>query len=143
VLAEGTVAGPLFKANAAPLGSRAMSRATLTEVSVLSCSVSAARCGMNLRIKNGSFRVFRPSPALHVPLRIGQPRLVHYLFRKHRIHQVRADELLKRIGDLLVFVLATLGSFLRQISLLNEVAKQLREAALRESARPSATLHNA
>ena len=87
-----------------------MSRATLTEVSMLSCSVSAARCGMNLRIKNGSFRVFRPSPALHVPLRIGQPRLVHYLFRKHRI-QVRADELLKRIGDLLVFVLSSALSF--------------------------------
>jgi hypothetical protein len=58
-------------------------------------------------------------------LRIGQPHLAHYLFRKRRV-QVRADQLLKGIGDLLVLLHATPSSFLRQISLLNEVAKQLR-----------------
>ena len=78
---------------------------------------------------NRSFSLRRAGPARHPPLRIGQPILVQYRFRKDRV-DVLADQFFVRIGDLLVLVLAVLGSFLRQMSLLHHVAKQLRIGAV-------------
>src|SRR6266540_1309499 len=73
---------------------------------------------------NRSLSLRPAGPARHSPLRIGQPILVRYRFHKDRV-DVLADQFLVRIGDLPVFVFAVLGSFLRQISLLHHVAKQL------------------
>src|SRR5436190_23251563 len=72
------------------------------------------------------------APSPYARCCFGQPALVQHLLRNTAV-QMRPDKCLKRLRDLLIFVVAILGSLLRQVTLRDEVAERFRIGAVREA----------